>query len=116
MAATDAALVTAGNALNAKHKFLQLHSGAPGAAGTNNIIGGARRPLTMTVDADGDLIMSGSIAYTGLTPNGAVQYITIWDLVSSGELQGSYALVGDNTANSSGEYTVTGGSIPLVAA
>lgn len=116
MPATDAALVTAGTALNTKHKFLQLHSGAPGSAGTNNIIGGARRPLTMTVDADGDLTMTGTITYTGLTPNGAVQYITIWDLVSSGELQGSYALVGDNTANSAGEYMITGGAIPLVAA
>lgn len=116
MTASAAALVTAGTALNDKHKFIQLHSDTPGAAGANNIIGGARKPLTMTVGAGGTLTLSGTISYTGLTPNGAVKFVTIWDLETGGVLQGTYALIGDSTANSAGEYQITGGSIPLLAA
>lgn len=114
MPATDAALVTAGTALNAKHKFIALHS-ASTTNGTTNVIGGARKAISMTVDADGDLTLDIAVAYTSLGANQAVWGVSVWDLVTGGACQGIYPLVGDSTANSAGEYTVTAGSIALVA-
>ena len=113
MPATDAALVTAGTALNTKHKFIQLHS-ASTTNGTTNTLQ-ARKAISMTVDADGDLTLDIAVAYTGLGANQAVWGVSVWDLATGGVLQGIYPLVGDSTANSAGEYTVTAGTIPLVA-
>lgn len=114
MAASDAALVNAGNAMAAKNKFLMLHS-ASTTTGTDNTLGGARKAINMSVDADGDLTLDATVAYTGLAPNQGVWGVSIWDLVSGGVLQGIYALVGDNNANSAGEYNVTAGTIPVTA-
>lgn len=113
MVASDASLVTAGTAMAAKNKFLQLHS-ASTTNGTTNTLQ-ARKAMNMSVDADGDLTMDTTLSYTGLPANQAVWGVSIWDLATGGVLQGIYALVGDSNANSAGEYQITAGTIPVSA-
>lgn len=105
MALSDAALVVAANALDTAVTHMQLHSGAPGAAGTSNVVG-SRVAVNGTVDGDGDITWS-SVAFTGLTASQAVSHVSYWSASTSGTFYGSAALSGDTAANAAGEYTVT---------
>jgi hypothetical protein len=111
MALNDAALVLAANAVDAAITHFQLHSSAPGAAGTTGALG-TRVAVNGTVDGDGDITWSNT-AFTGLTANQAVSHVSYWNGAGTGSpatggtYYGSAALTGDATANSAGEYTVT---------
>lgn len=105
MALSDAALTAGANTIKTNITHFQLHSGAPGLAGTTNAVG-TRVAAAGTVDADGDITWS-NIAFTGLTANQAVAYVSYWTASSAGTYYGSAALSGDTTANAAGEYTVT---------
>lgn len=105
MALSDAALVLAANAVDAAVTFMQLHSGARGAAGTTNAVG-ARVAVNGTVDADGDITWS-NVAFTGLTANQAVAEVSYWDASTAGTYLGGATITGDAAANAAGEYTLT---------
>lgn len=105
MALNDAALVVAANAIDAVITHLQLHSAAPGAAGTTSPVG-SRVAASATVDGDGDLTFS-NVAFTGLTANQSVTHVSYWSASTGGTYYGSCSLSGDSAANSAGEYTVT---------
>ena len=105
MALSDAALTAAANAVDTAITHMQLHSGAPGAAGTTNVVG-SRVAVNGSVDADGDITWTG-IAFTGLNANQAVAHVSYWTASTAGTFYGSAALTGDTTANASGQYTVT---------
>lgn len=106
MALNDAALVLAANAVDAAITHMQLHSGAPGAAGTSNVTSAARQAVNGTVDGDGDITWT-NIAFTGVAASGSVTHVSYWSALTSGTFYGSAALSGDSTANAAGEYTVT---------
>lgn len=110
----DNALTLMANALDAAVTHAQLHSGAPGAAGASNQIG-TRVAVNISVDADGDLTLASALSFTGLTPNGAVQYVSLWSAASAGTCYGTFVLTGDTTANAAGEYQVTGITITSTA-
>lgn len=101
----DAALVLAANAIDAAVTHMQLHSDAPGAAGTTNAVG-SRVAVNGAVDGDGDITW-GPVAFTGLTASQAVSYVSYWSAATGGTYYGSALLAGDGTANAAGEYTVT---------
>jgi hypothetical protein len=111
MALNDAALVLAANAIDTAVTHMQLHSSAPGAAGTTGALG-SRVAVNGSVDADGDITWT-SVAFTGLGANQAVAYVSYWagagtgTPASGGTFYGSSALTGDTAANAAGEYTVT---------
>lgn len=105
MALSDAALVVGANAIDAAVTHMGLHSGAPGAAGTSNVVG-TRVAVNGTVDGDGDISWT-NVAFTGLTANQGVTHVSYWSASTAGTFYGSAALTGDATANSAGAYTVT---------
>jgi hypothetical protein len=105
MALNDAALVLAANAVDGAITHMQLHSSAPGAAGTTGALG-SRVAVNGTVDADGDITWT-NVAFTGLGANQAVSHVSYWSASTAGTYYGSAALTGDTTANAAGEYTVT---------
>jgi hypothetical protein len=105
MALNDAALVVAANAVDGVISHFQLHSAAPGAAGTTSPVG-SRVAVNGTVDGDGDITWTNT-AFTGLTANQSVTHVSYWSASSGGTYYGNSALTGDATANSAGEYTVT---------
>lgn len=111
MALTDGTLNSLGTHLSTLATHLSLHSADPGTSGTSPC-NSARVAVTWTVDADGDLT-SGSKNFTGGTANGAVTHVGLWSSAGTGTpptggtFRGSFALTGDNTFNSAGEYTVT---------
>lgn len=105
MALSDAALVVAANAVDTAITHMGLHSGAPGGSGTSNVVG-TRVAVNGTVDGDGDITWA-NVAFTGLTANQAVSYVSYWSASTSGTYYGSSSLTGDSNANSAGEFTVT---------
>jgi hypothetical protein len=108
MALSDAAMVVAANALRGAITHAQLHSGAPGAAGTSNVCSGSRQAVTWAAaTSDGDFALSSALNFTGIAGSGAVQYVSFWSASTAGTFYGSYALSGDSAANAAGEYTVT---------
>lgn len=107
MALTDAALVLAANAVDVAVTHMQLHSGAPGAAGTSNVTTAARVAVNGAVDGDGDITWTNA-AFTGVAANGPCTHISLWSASTGGTCYGTGALSGgDTTANAAGEFTVT---------
>lgn len=106
MAVNDAGLVIAATALSNAITHAQAHSGAPGAAGTTNVVGSRVAVTGKSVDADGDITFTA--AFTGLPANGPVPFITYWSASTAGTLYGQLANgSGDANANAAGALTFT---------
>lgn len=87
---------------------LQLYTAEPNAAGTTFVSSAARQPITWVTAANGDMVATVDLLFTGGTPSGACTYAGFWSAVTTGTFYGYAALTGDQTFNASGEYTVTG--------
>jgi hypothetical protein len=108
MPLTDATLNLLGTYLTTLCTHITLHSADPGTTGTNLITAAARVAAAWSVDADGDLTLSGAAAFTGATPGATVTHIGLWSAASGGTFRGGFARTsGDATVNSAGEYNVT---------
>lgn len=107
MALTDGTLNLLGTYLTTLMGYASIATADPGTTGTNQSAA-ARVPVTYSVDADGDITITGNIAFTGGTGSGPALYVCLWSASTGGTFRGSYALTGDQTFNAAGEYTVTG--------
>lgn len=105
MALNDAGLVLAGNAVEAAITHMQLHSGARGAAGDQNLVG-SRFAVTGVVSAGGDITWADQ-AVTGLPASTTVAEVSYHSAATGGTCYGGAARTsGDATTNAAGEYTV----------
>lgn len=112
MPLTDAELNNLGTVEAGRLLFMSLHNGDPGSTGANEVTGGgyARQGCAFTVDADGDLTLTGTESFT--TPaSQPVTHIGFWSAVSGGTFRGAFTRTGDVAANPAGQYNVTGGTI-----
>lgn len=104
MTLSAAALALSADAVETAITHLQLHNGAPGAAGTTNTVG-TRVAVTSKVAGNATITLAG--AYTGLTANQAVTHVSYWTAITAGTFHGSAALSGDLSANAAGAYNVS---------
>lgn len=95
---------------------IRLHSGDPGAAGTNNALGAGLSAATFNAAAGGERLLNTDVTVSGLTANQSVTWYSIW--LSAGTVFKGRFLIssGDVTANSLGEYTLKSGTTKLAAA
>lgn len=93
------------NALAAVATHGALHSAAPDSSGSNQT-SAARKPLTWGSAASGTVAVTGTYAFTGGAANGAVHSLGLWSALTSGTFYGSFAITGDASFNSAGEYTL----------
>lgn len=115
MALNDTALDVMGEALCSAITHIQLHSGAPGAAGTSNVISGGRMAVNLD-STDGDISLASAVNFTGMTPSATVANVSFWSASSGGTYYGFIPrTTGDATVNTSGEYTIATVSIPAAA-
>jgi len=86
---------------------VRLHSGDPGASGTDNALGAGLVNATFSAASSGSRALATNVTVTGLSPNQSVTHFSVWD--SSGSVfQGSGSIsTGDTTANAAGEYIIT---------
>ena len=90
---------------------VSLHSGAPGAAGTDNVVGAA---IVVTLDTPTDdgtgrkRAVAAAVEFTGLTPGASVTHFGWWKDGTPNVYRGFTTRdTGDATVNAAGEYTVT---------
>lgn len=106
-------LNVAANAWAAATDNARLHSGDPGAAGTNNVAASGPEAVAWGAASNGDVSLTGTpIVFTGGTPSGDCTHISFWDGVPGvGVHMGNFPLTGDQTFNAAGEYEVDSGTI-----
>jgi hypothetical protein len=87
--------------------LISLHTGDPGAAGTNNEVSGggyARVAGTFNAAASGQRLLNAAVDFVG-PPSSSVTWIGVWN--SAGPVfMGRTPLTGDTAFNSLGEFTI----------
>lgn len=112
MGLNAAALDIAGEAVAAAITHVSFHTGAPGAAGTTNVIAGGRFPIDVD-STNGNLSIAAPVNATGLTAAAAVGYVGFWTAITGGTYLGdAQRTTGDAAVNAAGEYTLNSLSIP----
>jgi hypothetical protein len=107
----DATLHIGVQAMQDAMTFFGLATADPGATGANPTTH-ARVAAGWGTPANGDFgPLTLPKLFTGGAANGPVLYVTFWSAATAGTFRGSYALTGDTTSNSAGEYTLTAGAI-----
>jgi hypothetical protein len=105
-------LLNIGNAaMQAVATHAGLFTAEPNSTGTTNVAASARQAITWVTAANGDLVITADLAFTGGAASGACTHVGLWSASSSGTFYGYFALTGDTTFNAAGEYTVTGVTI-----
>lgn len=105
---SPAALSIGANAIRSAIKGVQAHTADPGVGGAANKSSAAMAvPAWSVVNANGGWGLAQPIALTGGTPNGPVQYVSLWTTAdATGIWLGNYKLSGDLTFDSNGAYTI----------
>lgn len=106
MPLSNAELANLGDVLETRLVWMGLK-----AAGAEISGGGyARQACTFTSDADGDLTLDASVAFTG-TASQAVDEIAFYSASSGGTERAAFTRTGDAAFSTGGEYNVTAGTI-----
>jgi hypothetical protein len=101
-------LLNIGNAaMQTAATHAQLYTAEPNAAGTTNLTAAARKPITWVTAANGDMVATADVAFTGGAASGACTYVGLWSALTGGTFYGYFGLSGDTAFNSAGEYTLT---------
>lgn len=107
MPLNDAAFTLAANCLQTGFLYAQLHTGAAGVLGTDNVVS-VRVPVFWGTIDGGDFSLLSPLRFFGGTPNGPVYSVSLWDAGTSGTFYGEYPLTdGDLTFNGEGAFQVT---------
>jgi hypothetical protein len=95
---------------------VRLHTGDPGAAGTDGTpLGAGTVAATFNAAASGERLLDSDVNFTGLGANAAVGFFSIW-LNSGTVFKGGFAITsGDTNANAAGEYTLKATTTKLTA-
>ena len=88
----------------------QIHTAQPDATGSNEATS-ARQAITWVTAANGDLVITADLVFTGGAASGPATHIGFWSALTVGTFYGWLPLTGDQTFNAAGEYTVTGSTI-----
>ena len=91
---------------------ISLHSGAPGAAGDQNVVGAATAATFSAAADNGDgkrkRALASQVDFTGLPPGATVANFGLWN--NATYLGYVSRDSGDATTNAAGEYSVTTGT------
>ncbi len=102
MALNDTLLNIGNAAMQAAATHASIHS----AADTESAA--ARQPITWVTAANGDMVITADLVFTGGAASGAATRVGFYSALTAGTYYGEQALTGDQTFNAAGEYTVTG--------
>lgn len=102
--------------------FVQLHVGAPGAAGTANVAGETLRVTTgsspFAAPAGGITTNNNAITWTSVTTSETYTYITLWSTLTAGVFIASGTIIASPVSSGSNFILAAGGvtvSIPVAA-
>lgn len=107
MALNDTLLNIGCAAMQAAATHAQLYSSTTNTAGTTNTTAHARMPITWVTAANGDMIMTVDLPFTGGAAGGPVQRVGLFSALTAGTFYGDLPVTGDATSNAAGEYLLT---------
>lgn len=110
MALNDTILNIGVAAMQAAATHAQIHTAQPSAGGSNEATS-ARQVITWVTAANGDMVATVDLAFTGGAASGPATHIGFWSALTVGTFYGWLPLTGDQTFNAAGEYTHTGTTI-----
>lgn len=114
MALNDTILNIGAAAMQTAMTHAAIHTAEPNGSGSNESTA-AREAITWVTAANGDMVATVDLAFTGGASGGPATHIGFWSASSTGTFYGWLPLTGDQTFNVAGEYTLTGISIPGTA-
>ena len=89
---------------------IRLHSGAPGAAGTDNALGAGISAATFSAASSASRALASAVEVTGLSASQSVTHFSVWT-TSGTVFRGSGTISsGDVAANSAGEFSLAVGT------
>lgn len=104
---------TALDAIRTDTPFIQLHIGAPGAAGTANLATETtRKAVTFGAASAGVMLNTAVVQWTGILGSQDATHFTIWNAASAGTFKFS-GLITANPYTAGDTYTAQIGAISL---
>ena len=89
---------------------IRLHSGDPGAAGTDNTLGAGLSAATFSAASSGSRALATDVTVTGLAASQSVTHFSVWTNAGT-VFRGSGSISsGDVEANAAGEFTLAVGT------
>lgn len=99
------------NAIAGGYTFVQLHTGAPGAAGTTNIASNStRKAVTWATSTVNSLVSSADAAWTAVPTTEAYTHFSAWSLVSGGTF-GFSGAVTNGSVTAGNDFKIASGSL-----
>lgn len=91
--------------------YIQLHTAAPGAAGTTAVAGNnTRKAVAWNVASGGSTANTSDIVWTSVSTSETYTNFTLWDASTAGNLQGDGTLTA-NAVTSGDTFTIASGTL-----
>jgi hypothetical protein len=94
---------------------VRLHSGAPGASGTDNALGAGLSAATFNAASSAERLLASDVTVTGLSAAQSVTHFSVW-LNSGTVFRGGFAITsGSVNADGAGQYVLKATTTKLTA-
>ncbi len=94
--------------------YIQLHTGAPGAAGTNNVAGNNVRKTTAWNAASAESKATNTdIVWTNVSNTETYTDVSLWDASSTGNFLWSGSLTASKAVTAGDTFTIPSGSLTV---
>lgn len=91
--------------------YVKLHTGAPGASGTNNAATETtRKSATFSAAAGGSIVTSADLTWTNISGSQTVTKFTAWDDLTAGQFLFSGSITA-NAYTAGDTFTITSGNL-----
>lgn len=95
-------------------RYVKLHTGDPGEAGTNNAAGETtRKSVTGAASSNGVFTSTNDLAWTNVSTSETYAYISIWDDPTAGNCLWTGALTASKAVIAADSFTIPTGSLTV---
>lgn len=95
-------------------RYVKLHTGDPGEAGTNNAAGETtRKSVTGAAASSGTFTSVNDLAWTNVSTSETYSHISLWDDPTAGNCLWTGALTASKAVNSGDSFTIPTGSLTV---
>lgn len=101
-------------ALQKANRYVKLHTGDPGEAGTNNAAGETtRKSVTGAAASGGTFTSVNDLQWTNVSTSETYSHISIWDDPTAGNCLWTGALTASKAVNAGDTFTIATGSLTV---
>jgi hypothetical protein len=95
-------------------RYLKLHTGDPGEAGTNNAAGETtRKSITGAAAAAGTFTSTNDLTWTNVSTTETYSYVSIWDDPTAGNCLWTGALTASKAVNAGDTFQILTGALTV---